>query len=74
MNIYVAGPMRGYPEFNFPSFHAAAAQLRAAGHTVFNPAERCCTEYAAIAARDCGIAGSESRAGTAIVESACGLR
>jgi hypothetical protein len=32
--------MRGYPEFNFPAFHAAAAQLRAEGHEVFSPAER----------------------------------
>lgn len=40
MKVYVAGPMRGIAEFNFPAFHAAAAYLRAEGHQVFNPAER----------------------------------
>lgn len=37
--IYVAGPMTGLPDFNYPAFNAAAAQLRAMGHTVLNPAE-----------------------------------
>lgn len=36
---YIAGPMTGLPELNFPAFHAAAAELRALGHTVVNPAE-----------------------------------
>lgn len=39
MKIYLAGPMRGYADSNFPAFDRAAAQLRAKGHTVFNPAE-----------------------------------
>lgn len=38
--IYVAGPMRGYPEFNFPAFHAAARLLRSEGWEVFSPAEK----------------------------------
>jgi hypothetical protein len=40
VRIYVAGPMRGLPFFNFPAFHSATAALRADGHEVFNPAER----------------------------------
>lgn len=37
---YLAGPMRGIPEFNFSAFFAAAAKLRFEGWFVFNPAEK----------------------------------
>lgn len=37
--IYIAGPMSGHHELNFPAFHAAAARLRALGFDVVNPAE-----------------------------------
>jgi nucleoside 2-deoxyribosyltransferase len=39
MRVYLAGPMRGKPFFNFPAFHAADASLRKYGYRVFNPAE-----------------------------------
>jgi hypothetical protein len=37
--VYIAGPMSGLPEYNYPAFHAAAAMLRGKGYTVINPAE-----------------------------------
>lgn len=40
-SIYIAGPMRGFPEYNFPAFNDTAIKLRQ-GHwaDVRNPAER----------------------------------
>jgi hypothetical protein len=37
--VYIAGPMTGLPEFNYPAFYAAAEAWRAAGWDVINPAE-----------------------------------
>jgi hypothetical protein len=39
MATYIAGPMTGYPEFNYPAFAAAAAELRAQGIDVRSPHE-----------------------------------
>ena len=38
MNIYIAGPMRGYERFNFASFDAAQSHLSRDGHTAVSPA------------------------------------
>lgn len=39
LRIYIAGPMTGLPEWNFPAFNAKAAELRELGWHVENPAE-----------------------------------
>ncbi|AEJ40901.1 hypothetical protein TPY_2741 [Sulfobacillus acidophilus TPY] len=39
MRIYIAGPMSGYPDYNFPAFFDAAVRLRAAGYDPINPAD-----------------------------------
>jgi hypothetical protein len=37
--IYIAGPMTGYADLNFPAFHRAATHWRSCGYSVQNPAE-----------------------------------
>lgn len=39
MRVYIAGPMTGYKDFNFPAFTAAAKDLRDRGFDVLNPVE-----------------------------------
>lgn len=37
--VYIAGPMRGYPKFNFPAFDAARDAIKALGMAVVSPAD-----------------------------------
>lgn len=39
MNIYIAGPMTGYSDHNFPAFDKAQKLLEAEGHRVLSPAQ-----------------------------------
>lgn len=39
MKLYIAGPMSGLPEFNYPEFHRVARNLRRSGFEVLSPAE-----------------------------------
>jgi hypothetical protein len=41
--VYISGPMQGYERWNEEAFNLLAAELRAAGHIVYNPAEVPCT-------------------------------
>lgn len=37
--FYLAGPMTGYEEYNFPAFNLAADRLRDQGYNLINPAQ-----------------------------------
>lgn len=37
--LYLAGPMSGFSDFNYPAFRYAAGELRTAGYEVENPAD-----------------------------------
>jgi Domain of unknown function (DUF4406) len=39
VKLYLAGPMTGLPDFNFPAFDLAEESLSRSGYTIFNPAQ-----------------------------------
>lgn len=39
MKVYIAGPMTGLPEFNYPAFEQARKDLAALGHEVLCPTD-----------------------------------
>ena len=39
MKYYIAGPMSGIPQFNYPLFDKVGAALIKAGHKTYNPSE-----------------------------------
>lgn len=43
--VYIAGPMTGMPDFNYPAFFAAEKRLQAAGFGTLNPARAEGREY-----------------------------
>jgi len=38
MKLYIAGPMSGLPEYNYPAFYEAEGRLAARGYDTLNPA------------------------------------
>lgn len=60
-SIYIAGPMRGHPQFNFPAFFAAEAKLKRHNWNVFNPARADNEFFNADVSKD-NLTGSEQMA------------
>lgn len=53
--VYLSGPMAGYPDGNRAAFRDAASRLRAAGYAVWSPAEHGEPDLAWAAALHCDL-------------------
>ena len=84
--FYIAGPMTGIPQFNFPAFEEAAKELRARGVSVISPTELEGPEWyaAAMSSPDGNLTHAEMKAGetwgtvlgrdvTQIADNCCGV-
>jgi nucleoside 2-deoxyribosyltransferase len=72
MKAYLAGPMRGIRDFNFPKFHRVSAFLREIGFEVFSPAERDEAQHGAdVAKSDTGDLGEAVQKGFSLREALC---
>lgn len=40
MKLYIAGPMTGHDDYNYPAFNEAEALLKSVGYEVLNPARQ----------------------------------
>jgi hypothetical protein len=60
---YLAGPMSGIPQYNFPLFHEVARLLRGQGFTIVSPAEQDspAVQKAAMASKDGKLVGKDNR-------------
>lgn len=66
--FYLAGPMSGIPQFNFPAFFNAAQLLREGGITIYSPAEmdEPATRAMALASKDGAHTGEGESWGTCL--------
>jgi hypothetical protein len=48
VNVYLAGPMSGLEDFNFPAFFRAQKELESRGMKVFNPAQADIENYGSL--------------------------